>query len=446
MSKRSKRLIVLSILAARLVTACGGGAGGGGAGGGTTSTAGGGTTSTAGGGTTSTARGGTTSNAGGGTAPTAGSNTTSAAGGGTTSTAGGGATSSASGGTAPTAGGGTTSSAGSGATIPAVPFKWTSSDPLIKPPIDAKQIFGVKDPSIVYYDNRYHVFMTIAGSTGWGIAYTSFADWNEAPNATLYMLDQSPIGPGYRAAPQVFYFAPQKLWYLIFQGGDPLYSTSKDIRDPSLWTPPQPFYPTIPESVKDADGNASWLDFWNICDDKKCHLFFTNDHGSFFRGETTIESFPHGFAAPVLVMKEENPDDLFEASNTYKITGKSQYLTLVEASGASGRYFRAWTADSLAGTWQPIPGAEKNLFAGAANVTFNGRIWSQGISHGEMIRDGFDQTLSIDPCQPLRFLYQGLDLEKDKMYEYIELPYRLGLISATSTAAAPNAISALCTK
>ena len=31
-----------------------------------------------------------------------------------------------------------------------------------------------------------------------------------------------------------------------------------------------------------------------------------------------------------------------------------------------------------------------NMFAGAENVTFNGRIWSQGISHGEMIRDGFD--------------------------------------------------------
>lgn len=323
----------------------------------------------------------------------------------------------------------------------AKPFEWKSSEPLIKPPADAEQIHGVKDPTIVYHDGRYHVFITTAAATGWGMAYTSFVDWDEAPNAPLFMLDQSPIGPGYRAAPQVFYFAPQELWYLIYQGGDPLYSTTRNLADPGSWTAPQPFYPTIPESVKDANGKAAWLDFWNICDDKKCHLFFTDDHGSFFRGETTVERFPHGFSEPVVVMKEER-EDMFEASNTYKITGTNQYLTLIEAIGTDGRYFRAWTADRLDGDWQPIPGAWMNMFAGAENVTFNGRIWSEGVSHGELIRDGVDQTLSIDPCQPLRFLYQGLDTEKNKKYDYIELPYRLGVITAT----APNAISELCKK
>jgi hypothetical protein len=376
MNKSSKRFIVLSILAASLVTGCGSGGAG--------------------------------SNVGGGTTPAAGGGTTPAPGG-----------------TTPTV----------------TAFEWTSSEPLVKPPADAPQIFGVKDPTIVFHDGRYHVFMTTAGKSGWGIAYTSFATWDEAPTAPIVMLDKSPIGPGYRAAPQVYYFAPQKLWYLIFQGGDPLYSTTTNLADPMSWTPPKPFYPTIPQSVKDEKGNASWLDFWNICDDKKCHLFFTNDNGSFFRAETTIGQFPHGFSEPVVAMKEKR-EDLFEASNTYKITGTHKYLTLVEAMGPTGRYFRAWTADSLEGSWTPVPGAAMNLFAGAANVRFNGRIWSEGVSHGEMIRDGVDQTLSIDPCQPLRFLYQGLDLEKGRQYEYIELPYRLGLITAT----APNAISQLCKK
>ena len=212
----------------------------------------------------------------------------------------------------------------------AQPFEWRSSQPLIKPPATPKDIFGVKDPSIVYHDNRYHVFMTTAGKNGWGIAYTSFANWEEAPNAPLFILDKSPIGPGYRAAPQVFYFAPQKLWYLIYQGGDPLYSTTKDINDPRSWTAPRPFYATVPDIVKDAKGQAAWLDFWNICDDKKCHLFFTDDHGSFFRAETPIERFPQGFSTPVVAMKEKR-EDLFEASNTYKIAGTHKYLTLVEA-------------------------------------------------------------------------------------------------------------------
>ena len=50
--------------------------------------------------------------------------------------------------------------------------------------------------------------------------------------------------------------------------------------------------------------------------------------------------------------------------------------------------------------------------------------------------------LNFIPTRMSLYLRQGLDLEKDKMYEYIELPYRLGLITATG----PNAISALCKK
>jgi hypothetical protein len=320
------------------------------------------------------------------------------------------------------------------------PFEWKSSAPLVRPPADAPQILGVKDPTIVHHDGRYHVFMTTAGKGGWHMAYTSFASWEDAPNAKLFMLDQSPIGPGYRAAPQVFYFAPQKLWYLIYQGGDPLYSTTKDINDPRSWTAPKPFYAAAPDIVK-VDGNAAWLDFWIICDDKKCHLFFTDDHGSFYRAETAIERFPQGFGTPVVAMKEKR-DDLFEASNTYKIAGTGQYLTLVEAMGRGGRYFRAWSADRLEGPWKPIPGAPMNLFAGAENVKFDGRVWSEGVSHGELVRAGVDQTLTIDPCKPLQFLYQGLDMEPGKKYEYIELPYRLGLITAT----APNPVSVLCKK
>ena len=45
----------------------------------------------------------------------------------------------------------------------AKPFEWKSSEPLIKPPADAKQVLGVKDPSIVYYGNKYHVFLNAEG-------------------------------------------------------------------------------------------------------------------------------------------------------------------------------------------------------------------------------------------------------------------------------------------
>ncbi|MBW8880762.1 MAG: hypothetical protein JF615_04855 [Asticcacaulis sp.] len=73
------------------------------------------------------------------------------------------------------------------------------------------------------------------------------------------------------------------------------------------------------------------------------------------------------------------------------------------------------------------------------NVWFAGKPWSEGVSHGEMVRAGTDQTLAIDPCQPLRFLYQGLD-SAGKVDDYIKLPYRLGVITATGD----NPVSAIC--
>lgn len=319
-------------------------------------------------------------------------------------------------------------------------FSWMSSAPLIVPPADATQkIYGVKDPSIVYVDNKYHVFMTTAGEQGWGLAYTSFSDWSEAPTAPIIGLDKSPMGPGYRAAPQVFFFAPQKLWYLIYQGGDPLYSTSRDISDPMSWTAPKPFFEVTPELVKHADGYNAWLDFWNICDEKTCYLFFTNDHGDFFRAETSLEQFPNGFHNTTKVMAGKQ-DDLFEASNTYKIAGTDNYLTLIEAIGPKGRYFRAWISGSLAGEWQPLTPDPMNVFADSDSMSFKGRIWSEGVSHGEMIRNSVDQTLTIDPCKPLQYLYQGLDKEEGKEYEYIESPYRLGVLTATTA----NPISSMC--
>jgi hypothetical protein len=314
-------------------------------------------------------------------------------------------------------------------------FHWTSSAPLISPQPEPDQtIYGVKDPSIVHVDGKYHVFMTTAGSAGWGLAYTSFDKWSDASSAPIVPLAKSPIGPGYRAAPQVFYFAPQKTWYLVYQGGDPLYSTSKDIGDPTSWSAPKPFFPVVPDIVKPPQGTG-WLDFWVICDDKKCYLFNTDDHGRLLRSETDIAQFPHGFRNTVAVMTEKT-EDLFEASNTYRIANTHTYITLVEAISPQGRYFRIWKSDGLDGTWAPFSSAPMNVFAGSDNVE---GLWSQGISHGEMVRTNADQTMTIDPCRPLEYLFQGND-PAVHVDDYIKLPYRFGVITAKGN----NPVSALC--
>ncbi len=115
---------------------------------------------------------------------------------------------------------------------------------------------------------------------------------------------------------------------------------------------------------------------------------------------------------------------------TYKIKGTGTYLTLVEAIGPA-RYYRAWISDRLDGEWTPVSDANtwQKPFAGINNVTFEDAVtpWTRDISHGELIRDGYDETLTIDPDN-LQLLYQGRDPAVSGRYD--QLPYRLALLKS----------------
>jgi hypothetical protein len=138
-------------------------------------------------------------------------------------------------------------------------FKWSSSGPLIGPKNDGRNIKGIKDPSVVFYNGKYHVFASTAVASGYNMVYMSFTDFNQAGNAQFTYLDQTPIGTGYRAAPEVFYFAPQKLWYLVYQNGNAAYSTNPDISNPYGWTAPKTFYSGTPQTITNALKNGgSW--------------------------------------------------------------------------------------------------------------------------------------------------------------------------------------------
>lgn len=313
-------------------------------------------------------------------------------------------------------------------------FEWESSAPLLQPkPDTSHESLALKDPTIVQVNGRYHVFMTTASERGgWEMAYTSFTDWSKAPQAPIAYLNLSAIGPGYHCAPQVFFFAPQKLWYLVYQGGTgPMYSTSATIDDPMSWSAPKAFFSKVPDIVKTATGKGNWLDFWTICDDKTCYLFGADDDGHIFRSETALGRFPEGFeGSTVIAAQEPNRADLFEAPMIYKIKGTNKYLAAVEAMGPEGRYFRAWTLDKLDAAWKPLAASLDNAFAGARNVKFDGPVTSEGVSHGELIRDGYDQTPTVDFCNPLQFLYQALAPASGEK-NYLKLPYRLSLLTAT---------------
>jgi len=308
-------------------------------------------------------------------------------------------------------------------------FQWTGSTPLIEPVSDATHdLVAVKDPTVVRFNDRWHVYASSVTTSGvYGMIYTSFADWAEASSAPFYYMDRTPGFDTYVAAPQLFYFAPQNKWYLVFQSGPPMYSTADDPGDPTQWTRPAPFYASTPALVTQHGG---WLDFWVACDADFCHLFFSNDDGRWYKSKTALGRFPSGFDEPVVVMEDPEAGRLFEGCNVYKVSGTNQYLALIEAFDATSnwrRYFRSWTAQSLDGPWLPLRDSGAAPFAGATNVVFEGAPWTNDISHGELIRAGYDQTLAIDACN-LQFLFQGFDPAADTS-NYNGIPWKLGLLS-----------------
>ena len=320
-------------------------------------------------------------------------------------------------------------------------LRWRASEPLLAvnpkrlPPSPDNPWHAVKDPSVVRYQDRWHLFCTLRKLQGGNgkppgyirIGYISFANWKEANDSQWHLLEMS---KGYHAAPQVFYFTPHRKWYLIYQLEDaargipfgPCYSTTQDISDPKSWSLPQPIYKQKPSNLK------GWLDFWVICDDNHAHLFFTSLDGRMWRAETRLADFPRAFGEPVVALR----GDVFEASHTYRLRGLDKYLTLIEAQGRSGgkgrRYYKAYVADSLAGNWTPLAATANKPFAGGANVDFGGKAWTDSFSHGELIRSGYDQHLEVAPDN-LRFLFQGL-ADKHWGNRYGRLGWRLGLLES----------------
>lgn len=317
-----------------------------------------------------------------------------------------------------------------GADLPpelAPPFFWQLSPPRVSPaehPDDS--CFSVKDPTVIYDSGRWHLFCTIRSAVRTHqIEYISFDRWENANSVPRHILR---CRRGYFCAPQVLYFRPHKKWYLLYQVGEPnrnlklqpAFSTSDNIADPGSWAPAKLFFPDC-----DPKGVSGWIDFWVICDAERAYLFFTSLDGRMWRMWTPLKHFPYGFDHCSLALKA----DIFEASHTYRLLGEKKFLTVIEAQGRAGRrYYKAYITDHLEGKWRPLSDTEEHPFAGARNVRQPDPSWADNISHGELIRVGYDETLTVDPTN-LQFLIQGVSDKLKKGKKYGEIPWQLGLLT-----------------
>jgi hypothetical protein len=198
------------------------------------------------------------------------------------------------------------------------------------------------------------------------------------------------------------------------------YSTTETIEDPASWTKARPILDGGPEDPRAVGG----LDYWIICDDERAYLFLTSLNGKMWRLQTRLSDFPGGFDDCQLALQAR----IFEASHTYRLKGRSQYLTIIEENGQ--RYYKAYLADSLDGPWRPVADSPQQPFAGWRNIRPAAGVsqWTDNVSHGELVRDGVDQAMIVDP-ENLRFVFQGM-LEKDKGGKgYGQFDWRIGMLT-----------------
>ena len=307
-----------------------------------------------------------------------------------------------------------------------VPAMWEYSAPLIAPEKrDHDPSRAQKDPTVVHYGGRWHVFMTVKLPNRSAIEYCSFENWADADASRRTILKVSESD--YYCAPQVFYFAPHRKWYLVYQMGVPgvdkmwvAYSTTADIADPHSWTPAMPI---LDGGVNDPR-TVGGLDYWIICDEQRAYLFFTNLNGQMWRLWTDRKDFPRGFGHCELALEAK----IFEASHTYRLKGQDKYLTIIEENGR--RYYKAYLADRLDGVWTPVADTSEKPFAAWTNIRPAKGVepWTDNVSHGELIRDGYDQTLIVDPSN-LRFVFQGMYDEHKSGKGYGQFQWRIGMLT-----------------
>lgn len=333
--------------------------------------------------------------------------------------------------------------------------KWTVSRPVFQAVSDgAFENVAVKDPSIVYYDGRYHLFYTgkRVDHTADGAKYRITTGYAAAPTleglngAKRYNL--SKIVDGVIIAPQIFYFAPHKLWYIVahrYAPGrrpnlTPIYLTNPDINNVHGWSKTR-------DLIADKGNKDFWIDFWVICDDEKAHLFYADQKGSVLRRACALKDFPGGFAGAeetvsLTVFGEDDAGKwaMFEAEHVYRVKSSGTYFMILECgyykedrkyfADARKRFIIGMAAERLEGPWRRVEETDCEYF-GHANSLFNkdgSKSRYSQVSHPELIRCGHDQKLEIESLH-VEMIFQSFDGSRwPDAYNYNELPWELAVM------------------
>lgn len=293
---------------------------------------------------------------------------------------------------------------------------WKIGNPVLLP--GSKGSFdevAVKDPSILFFQNAWHLFYTARSENEYTTGYVSAKNLKELQLAPRFELKQIRGKTRYGCAPQVFYFEPQKKWYLIFQSRDsnyqPAFSTSETISNPDSWNTSKP--------LLQKDKPDKWIDFWIIADDVKVYLFYTEAHKGVVMRSTNLNDFPNKWS-----MGKNVFDNVHEAVHIYKVKSKQEFHMIYELNNDGIRSFGLASAKNLTGPWEKITDNYAN--GNQLNFSENSAVWTEMVSHGEVIRSGYNQKMEYEP-ESCSWLIQGI-LKKELHADYPSIPWKLGII------------------
>jgi len=294
--------------------------------------------------------------------------------------------------------------------------RWAVSSPvLISGSGGSFDELAVKDPSIVFHKGEWHLFYTARSKEEYTTGYVSAKELAGLQSAERHELEMIRGKSRYGCAPQILYYEPQGKWYLIFQNRDtnyqPAFSTTNTISQPDNWT--------VPTNLLSKNTNTKWIDFWVICDTTKAYLFYTEGHNGVMVRSTTLEGFPAGWSKGKKVF-----DKIHEAVHVYKVKDRSEYHMIYELNNKGIRSFGLARATHPEGPWNKVTdhyATGKQLVP----VGTNG-IWTEMVSHGEVIRSGYNEQMEYNP-KACRWLFQGI-LEKENKGPYELLPWKIGIM------------------
>jgi len=295
--------------------------------------------------------------------------------------------------------------------------KWTISAPVLSQgPGGSFDEVAVKDPSIVFFEGKWHLFYTARSKNEYTTGYVSAKKLEGLKSAPRHQLKTIRGTGRYGCAPQILYYRPQRKWYLIFQNRDsnyqPAFSTTTTISRPETWSEAKPLIRK--------DARAKWIDFWIIRDKTKAYLFYTQAHGSVIVRTTGIDKFPGGWGAGREVLK-----GVHEAVHIYKVKDRREFHMIYELNKGGIRSFALAVSGDLEGPWKKV--TDKYATGDRLETASGAKTWTEMVSHGELIRSGYDERMEYDP-KGCRWIIQGI-LKKDSKAPYPSLPWRLGIMS-----------------